>query len=102
MTLNELVERLQDMHSRFGGEIEVRLTTAMQWPTVCRNSVQLMENEVAGLLVSTEEGGLGAPRMFPEGTDANSVHIVVGSQLQCGTTENWGVIDQNISLSEGE
>lgn len=102
MTLDQLIETLQQLQNRFGGDVEVRMTTAMQWPSVCESSVQLIDNEVAGVLVSSEDGDLGALQMFPSEADAVAAHIVMGSQLQCGMAEEWSVIDQNISLSSGQ
>lgn len=102
MTLDQLINTLQQLQNRFDGNVEVRLTTAMQWPSVCQSSVQLIDNEVAGVLVSSEDGDLGALEMFPPEADAEAVHIVMGSQLQCGMAEEWSVIDQNVSVSAGQ
>ena len=83
MTINELIERLEEYRDDLGGETDVRLMTQQNWP---------FENGIVGL-ASREEINDAADD--DEGTDDESqepvVFIVEGEQCCYGTKRAWEV-----------
>ena len=87
MTIEELIERLEEYREAIGGDAEVRLMTQQQWP---------FENRICGLASSEEiadcyeddedEGG-------EEGQDkpAAVLFLVEGGQIGYGSKKAWEV-----------
>lgn len=88
MTIEELIERLEEYRDAIGGDAEVRLMTQQQWP---------LENRICGLASSEEiadccddddedEGG-------EEGQDkpASVLFLVEGGQIGYGSKKAWEV-----------
>ena len=87
MTIDELIERLEEYRDEHGGEIEIRLMTQSNWP---------FENSVCGIVSAGElrdaaEDEEGA--FEPEGDSVEVVYLVEGRQLGYGTKAAWGVRD---------
>ena len=87
MTLNELIERLEDYRTEFGnGDIEVRLMTQQSWP---------FENGIYGITSGQEINN--EDDEFEDGDDLHDgdasedavVYIVEGGQLGYGTKRAW-------------
>ncbi len=81
MTIDELIERLQDYRDDLGGDTEIRLMTQQNWP---------FENGIAGLASGAEinerdDGG------DEEAGDDNVVFIVEGQQRCYGSRRAWEV-----------
>ena len=86
MTLNELIERLEEYRDLLGEDCEVRLMTQQNWP---------FENAITGLVsgaeindaeVDDDDEGVGT------GTDVETdavVYIVEGEQLGYGSKRAW-------------
>ncbi|HSG71772.1 MAG TPA: hypothetical protein VLA12_15225 [Planctomycetaceae bacterium] len=85
MTINELIERLEDYRDLLGGDAEVRLMTQENWP---------FENTIYGL-ASAEEindaGNADDPDDDGDTEDADVVFICEGQQLGYGTKRAWEV-----------
>lgn len=80
MTINELIERLEEYREDLGGEAEVRLMTQANWP---------FEYTIAGL-ASGEEINDQAER--DDAVDADQVVFIVEGQQRCyGTHRAWEV-----------
>lgn len=77
MTLNELIERLEDYRNEFGGDIEVRLMTQSHWP---------FENLIYGLCSANEIRDASDDEDEP---DDEIIYIVEGNQLGYGTQTAW-------------
>ena len=77
MTLEELIDQLEDYRDQFGGEIEVRLMTQSNWP---------FENSIYGLCSSDEIQDAGDDE---EISDKEIIYIVEGNQLGYGTKTAW-------------
>ena len=80
MTLNEMIERLEEYRDELGGDCEVRLMTQQNWP---------FENAITGLVSGAEindtedEGG-------DDDVEADAVvYIVEGTQLCYGSKRAW-------------
>ena len=86
MTINELIERLEDYREDLGGDAEVRLMTQQHWP---------FENTLAGLAsldeirISAAEAGKADGDFDCEGDAEQVVYIVEGRQLGYGTPTAW-------------
>lgn len=89
MTIDELIERLEQMRDELGGDTEVRLMTQQNYP---------FENELAGatclrdIRERDEEDGDGEddPEVFEaEGDPAEVVYLLEGRQLGYGTQTAW-------------
>ncbi|GIW97570.1 MAG: hypothetical protein KatS3mg111_0903 [Pirellulaceae bacterium] len=81
MTIDELIERLEEYRDAIGGETEVRLMTQQNWP---------FENEVVGLASGEEinEPDDGED----EDVDEESVVFIVEGQQRCyGSSRAWEV-----------
>ena len=86
MTIEEMIERLEEYKSEFGGDCEVRLMTQQNYP---------FENAITGLAANTEFNDDDAPEDYEEcdGDDEEEpiVYICEGSQLGYGTEKAWRV-----------
>ncbi len=79
MTLNEMIERLEEYREELGGDGEVRLMTQQNWP---------FENTITGLASGAE---------INESDDDDDacveddgvVYIVEGTQLKYGSKRAW-------------
>ena len=85
MTLNDLIERLEEYRDAIGGDAEVRLMTQQNWP---------FENTIFGL-ASQEEINDAIDEDDPNdegGVDEDpGVYIREGDQLCYGTKRAWDV-----------
>ena len=81
MTIDELIQRLEEYRDALGGEAEVRLMTQQNWP---------FENEIVGL-ASGEE--INEPEDDEdEDVDEDSVVFIVEGQQRCyGSSRAWEV-----------
>jgi hypothetical protein len=82
MTLNELIERLEEYRDELGGDAEVRLMTQQNWP---------FENAITGLVSGAE---INDTEDDEEGDDDDVeadavVYIVEGTQLCYGSKRAW-------------
>ena len=78
MTLNDLIERLENYREDLGGETEVRLMTQQNWP---------FENKIYGLCSSDEiQEADEDPDEEPED---EIIYIVEGNQLGYGNSTAW-------------
>ena len=85
MTLNELIERLEECRDEFNGDVEVRLMTQANWP---------FENTIHGVTTGkaiNDEDGEEDPDDDGDVDDDDVVYIVEGSQLGYGTKRAWNV-----------
>ena len=91
MTMDELIERLEQLRDELGGDTEVRLMTQRNYP---------FENELAGatclrdIRQRDEDDGDGEdedePEVFEaEGDPAEVVYLLEGRQLGYGTHTAW-------------
>jgi hypothetical protein len=81
MTIDELIERLEDYRDELGGDTEVRLMTQQNWP---------FENTVAGL-ASGQEINERDDGDDEDVDDDRVVFIVEGQQLGYGSKLAWEV-----------
>ena len=84
MTINELIERLEECREELG-DVEVRLMTQSHWP---------FENGVAGVASGAEINAAGNeddPDDDGDVDDDQVVYIVEGQQLGYGTKRAWQV-----------
>ena len=83
MTINELIERLEDYRDEIGGDAEVRLMTQSNWP---------FENDIFGLASGEEINEAAADPNDDGDVDADQVlYICEGQQLCYGTKRAWEV-----------
>jgi hypothetical protein len=86
MTINELIERLEEYRDEIGGDIEVRLMTQENWP---------FENSIRGLCSGKEISESGDSDSDEDSSesdaDASVVYIVEQDQLGYGTKRAWDV-----------
>ena len=81
MTINEMLERLEEYRDQLGGDTEVRLMTQQHWP---------FENGIAGM-ASGEEINELSDDDDQDVADDHVVFIVEGSQLCYGSKRAWEV-----------
>ena len=81
MTIDELIERLEEYRDAIGGEAEVRLMTQQNWP---------FENEIVGL-ASGEEINEPDDGDDEDVDEDNVVFIVEGQQRCYGSKRAWEV-----------
>ena len=82
MTIDELIQRLEDYRDEVGGDAEVRLMTQSNWP---------FENDIFGL-ASGQEINDAADEDDPDDSDVEAdqvVYICEGEQLCYGTKRAW-------------
>jgi hypothetical protein len=85
MTIDELIERLEEYRDNVGGDAEVRLMTQQSWPfqnAVCgATSLQEIRESAAD---DDDEADFEA-----EGDAEDVIYIVEGQQLGYGTKRAW-------------
>ena len=81
MTIDELIERLEDYRETLGGDTDVRLMTQQSWP---------FENEIVGL-ASGEEINERDDGEDEDVDDDRVVFIVEGQQRGYGSKRAWDV-----------
>jgi len=80
MTIDQLIERLEEYRDTLGGNTEVRLMTQQNWP---------FENQITGL-ASGEE--LNQQDVDDDDVpDDQVVYIVEGQQLRYGSKRAWEI-----------
>ena len=88
MTIDELIERLEDYRDDLGGDCEVRLMTQQNWP---------FENRIVGLAAGWEINSADDDEGDDEDDEADEVDddrvifIVEGEQLGYGSKRAWDV-----------
>ena len=85
MTIDELIERLEEYRDEIGGDAEVRLMTQQNWP---------FENTICGLASGQEinDAAEDPDDADDDGVEADAVlYIVEGQQLAYGTKRAWQV-----------
>jgi hypothetical protein len=82
MTLDTLIEILNDYREEFGGDTEVRLTTQQNWP---------FENRICGVTSGRDmnEPDDDDDDDDQEVADDNTVYIVEGGQICYGSKRAW-------------
>ena len=81
MTLNDLIERLEEYRDQLGEDAEVRLMTQQNWP---------FENTITGLASGAEINETDDDDDDDVETDA-VVYIVEGTQLGYGSKRAWEI-----------
>ena len=80
MTINKLIDRLEEYRDALGGDAEVRLMTQQSWP---------FENEITGL-ASGEE--INDACDGDDDTDEDAVVFIVEGQQRCyGSKRAWNI-----------
>ncbi len=79
MTLNDLIERLEEYRDELGGDCEVRLMTQQTWP---------FENAITGLVSGAEINESDEDDDACVETD-RVIYIVEGAQLKYGSKRAW-------------
>lgn len=85
MTIDELIQRLEDYRDELGGDAEVRLMTQSNWP---------FENSIFGLASGAEINDAIDTEDADDDGDAEAdqvVYICEGQQLCYGTKRAWEV-----------
>jgi hypothetical protein len=83
MTINELIEALEEYREELGGDAEVRLTTQSNWP---------FEYGITGLASRAEiNDAMREKDEDAEPENDGAVFIVEGQQLSYGAKEAWDV-----------
>ena len=85
MTINELIERLEDYRDALGGDAEVLLMTQCNWPfenNICGLASGQEINEAADEDDPNDDGDVEAEQV---------VYICEGQQLGYGTKRAWEV-----------
>jgi len=85
MTINDLIERLEEYRDALGGDVEVRLMTQSNWP---------FENEIVGLASGEEinDAREGDDPNDDEDVEEDQVVFIVEGQQRCyGSTRAWEV-----------
>ena len=77
MTIDKLIERLEEYREELGGDVVVRLMTQPSWP---------VEYTIAGVASGIEINEAGYD---PEAENDNLLYIVEGQQLGYGTKYAW-------------
>ncbi len=85
MTVDELIERLEEYRDSLGGDAKVLLMTQQQWP---------FENEICGIVSGQEINHSGDEDDRDDGDveDEAVVYIVEGGQLRYGTKRAWDIL----------
>lgn len=82
MTIDQLIERLEEYRDVLGGDTEVRLMTQQNWP---------FENSIRGVC-SDEEMNEEEEEEEDDKEKENVVYIVEGGQLGYGDKRAWEVV----------
>ncbi len=90
MTIDQLIERLEEYRDEIGGDAEVRLMTQQNWP---------FENSIYGLASGAEINDFDEDDE-DEGNDDDAtedavLYIVEGQQLGYGTKRAWDAARNN-------
>ena len=81
MTINELIDRLEEYRDSLGGDAEVRLMTQQHWP---------FENEISGLASGEEIND--ACDGDDDDVDEDAVVFIVEGQQRCyGSKRAWNI-----------
>lgn len=80
MTLDEVIERLQEYRDLFGGDCELRLMVQKQWPFECSAIGVVSKEEILKEEVESESGQTGS---------SNIVYIVEGDKICYGLPQAW-------------
>ena len=84
MSLNEMIERLEEYREELGGDCEVRLMTQQNWP---------FENAITGLASGAEinesDDDDEEDSDDHDVEDDQVVYIVEGTQLKYGSKRAW-------------
>ena len=81
MTLDELIERLEEYRDELGGNTEVRLMTQQSWP---------FENALLGVVSGEEINDCDDEEFEDEDVeDDHIVYLVEGDQLCYGSKRAW-------------
>jgi hypothetical protein len=83
MTIDELIERLEDYRDAMGGDAEVRLMTQEAWP---------FENTIAGVVSLDEIPGDPDDEPDSPGDGDDVVYILEGRQLGYGAKAAWQAV----------
>ena len=86
MTIDELIERLEEYRDTLGGEAKVLLMTQQQWP---------FENDICGIVSGEEINESYDDDEGPDDDDVEDdavVYIVEGGQLRYGTKRAWDIL----------
>ena len=87
MTIDELIERLENYRDEIGGDAEVRLMTQQNWP---------FENSVHGLASGAEINASDEDEDDDGDVASDQIlYIVEGQQLCYGTKRAWDVAGNN-------
>ena len=91
MTIDQLIERLEEYRDEIGGDAEVRLMTQQNWP---------FENTIYGLASGAEINDSEGDDDEDEGDDDDAtedavLYIVEGQQIGYGTKRAWDVARNN-------
>ena len=83
MTINELIERLEDYRDEIGGDAEVRLMTQQNWP---------FENRICGVTSGRDMNDASDDEDEDDAQDVaddHTVYIVEGGQICYGSKRAW-------------
>lgn len=83
MTLETLIEILNDYREEFGGAAEVRLMTQQNWP---------FENRICGVTCGREMNRVNEEEEeddIQDVADDNTIYIVEGGQICYGSKRAW-------------
>lgn len=83
MTLDTLIEILNDYREEHGGDAEVRLMTQQNWP---------FENRIVGVTSGTEMNDAAEDEEDDDAQDVsddNMIYIVEGGQICYGSKRAW-------------
>jgi len=84
MTINKLVERLEEYRDLLGGDAAVRLMTQQNWP---------FENEIVGICSGDEINACDDED--DNDVDEDDVVFIVEGQQRCyGSSRAWDVIER--------
>ena len=84
MTIDELIERLEEYREALGGDIEIRLMSQPNWP---------FEYSFAGLVSSNELRELDEEDFDPQEANEHVLYLVEGTQLGYGSKQAWEACD---------
>ena len=84
MTIDELIQRLEEYREELGGDAEVRLMTQENWP---------FENAIAGVASSEAIREDGEEEFDPAGDDDRVLYICEGRQLGYGSKRAWDLAE---------
>lgn len=86
MTLDELIDHLEEQRDAFGGDTEVRLMTQQNWP---------FENEIKGVVSSVDIAEAGDDADDSDRREAAAdpvIFLVEGAQLGYGNKAAWNLL----------